>query len=57
MELFIVIGCNNYEGGDWNSIRWFSNMNEGIEYGDKLVKDRKFDFYEIVVGKEGVKLD
>ena len=57
MEIYIVIGCNNYEGGDWNSIRWFSNMEEGEKYGDQLVKDRKFDFYEIMVGKEGVNLD
>jgi hypothetical protein len=32
-------------------------MEEGEKYGDELVKDRKFDFYEIMVGKEGVGLD
>ena len=57
MKIYIVIGCNNYEGGDWNSIRWFRNMEEGEQYGDKLVEDRLVDFYEIMVGGEGVKLD
>lgn len=57
MKIFIVIGCNNYEGGDWNSIRWFRSMEEGERYGDKLVEDRLFDFYEIMVGEEGVRLD
>ena len=57
MKIYIVIGCNNYEGGDWNSIRWFRSMEEGEQYGDQLVKDKKFDFYEIMEGGEGVKLD
>ena len=57
MEIYIVIGCNCYEGGDWCSIRWFRSMEEGERYGDKLVEDRLFDFYEIMVGEEGVKLD
>ena len=53
MKLFIVIGCNYYEGGDWNSIRWFLSYEKAEEYGDKLVKDRRSDFYEIVEGEEG----
>lgn len=57
MKLFIVIGCNYYEGGDWNSIRWFSSYEKAEEYGDKLVKDRRSDFYEIMEGEEGVGLD
>lgn len=57
MKIFIVIGCYNYEGGDWCSIRWFRSMEEGERYGDKLVEDGLYDFYEIVEGEEGVKLD
>ena len=57
MKIYIVIGGNNYEGGDWNSIRWFQNREEGEQYGEQLVKDGKFDFYEIMEGSEGQKLD
>ena len=57
MKIYIVIGGNNYEGGDWNSIRWFQNIEEGEQYGEQLVKDGKFDFYEIMEGSEGQKLD
>jgi hypothetical protein len=57
MKIYIVIGCNDYEGGDWCSMRWFRSLEEGEKYGDKLVEDRLFDFYEIMEGSEGVKLD
>ena len=57
MKIYIVIGCYNYEGGDWCSIRWFRSMEEGERYGDKLVEGGNYDFYEIVEGSEGVKLD
>ena len=53
MKLFIVSGGHNYEGYNCWSIRWFRSYKQAEEYGDQLVKDKIYDFYEIVEGKEG----
>lgn len=57
MKLFIVSGGHNYEGYCCWSIRWFRSYEKAVEYGDQLVKDKKFDFYEIVEGEEGEKCE
>ena len=58
MKIYIVIGGNNYEGCDWYSMRWFMNKEQREEYGEEvLVKQKKFDYYEIMEGEEGVGLD
>ena len=53
MKVFIVMFGNCYEGYDCWSARWFLSYEKAEEYGDKLVKDRRSDFYEIVEGEEG----
>jgi hypothetical protein len=38
-------------------MRWFMNKEQGEQYGEEvLVKGRKFDYYEIMEGEEGVEL-
>ena len=53
MKLFIVSGGHSYEGYNCYSIRWFRSYEKAEEYGDQLVKDKIYDFYEIVEGEEG----
>ena len=57
MKVYIVIGCHDYEGGDVWSTRWFTNKEQGDEYGEQLVREKHFDYYEIVEGEEGQRLD
>lgn len=57
MKIYIVIGCNDYQGGDVWKTRWFLDREQGIQYGEQLVRDNKCDFYEIVEGQQGQRLD
>jgi hypothetical protein len=57
MKVFIVMFGNCYEGYDCYSARWFLSYKEAEEYGDERMKERKFDFYEILEGEEGKQLN
>ena len=57
MKVYIVMFGINYEGYDCYSTRWFSSYEKAEVYGDSVMQDGKFDFYEIMEGEEGVRLN
>lgn len=57
MKIYIAIGGNNYEGEDCYTMRWFMDREQADEYGrEVLVKQKKFNYYEIIEGEQGQEL-
>ena len=48
MTVYVVMGGINYEGESIDSVKVFTNRENGVTYGESLVSDEYYDYYEIV---------
>ena len=48
MTVYVVMGGVNYEGESIDSVKVFTNRDTAVTYGESLVSDEYFDYYEIV---------
>jgi len=48
MNVYVVMGGVNYEGESIDSVKVFTNRDNAVAYGESLVSDEYYDYYEIV---------
>jgi hypothetical protein len=48
MTVYVVMGGINYEGESIDSVKVFTNRDNAVAYGESLVSDEYYDYYEIV---------
>lgn len=48
MTVYVVMGGVNYEGENADTVKVFVNRDNAVAYGESLVSDEYFDYYEIV---------
>jgi hypothetical protein len=48
MNVYVVTGGVNYEGPSLESVKVFVNRDNAVTYGESLVKNDYYDYYEIV---------
>jgi hypothetical protein len=46
--VYVVMGGVNYEGPNADSVKVFVNRENAVTYGESLVSNDSFDYYEIV---------
>ena len=46
--VYVVMGGVNYEGENADTVKVFVNRENAVTYGESLVKNEYFDYYEIV---------
>lgn len=56
MTVYVVMGGVNYEGESADTVKVFVNRETAVAYGESLVSNEYYDYYEIVatgVNNEG----
>jgi hypothetical protein len=48
MIVYVVMGGVNYEGENADTVKVFVNRENAVTYGESLVSNEYFDYYEIV---------
>ena len=48
MTVYVVMGGVNYEGENADTVKVFVNRDNAVAYGESLVSDEYYDYYEIV---------
>lgn len=51
MQVFVVLGCFNYEGADYDSAQVFTNFEAAAKYANAIVSpnsEYRYDSYRIV---------
>ena len=48
MTVYVVRGGVNYEGENADTVKVFVNRENAVTYGESLVSNDYFDYYEIV---------
>ena len=46
--VYVVMGGVNYEGENADTVKVFTNRENAVTYGESLVSNEYFDYYEIV---------
>jgi hypothetical protein len=46
--VYVVMGGVNYEGENADTVKVFVNRENAVTYGESLVSNEYFDYYEIV---------
>jgi hypothetical protein len=46
--VYVVMGGANYEGENADTVKVFTNRENAVTYGESLVSNEYFDYYEIV---------
>ena len=48
MIVYVVMGGVNYEGENADTVKVFTNRDDAVTYGQWLVSDSYYEYYEIV---------
>jgi hypothetical protein len=48
MIVYVVMGGVNYDGEDADTVKVFTNRDDAVTYGQWLVSDSYYEYYEIV---------
>ena len=48
MIVYVVMGGVKYDGEDADTVKVFTNRDDAVEYGQWLVSDSYYEYYEIV---------